>query len=158
MGYFSSFLISKTFIIPSLWHNWSYCSLVNILKHVIHMYNVFLIEPRDKTFGDKLAYIPNDDKQIYSSHKLISSVEKLDTTTLEPSKLNLIRVPKVYEPTNKITRSNNFSYRCKLIKKSKVSSIPALNLSFNCTKRPTAKETNISFLFSILGLEWHLQW
>ena len=83
------------------------------------MYNVFPIEPRDKTIGDKLTYIPNDDKQIYSSHKLISSVEKLDTTTLEPSKQNLIRVPRVYEPTNKIKWSNHFSYRCKLIKSQK---------------------------------------
>ena len=56
---------------------------------------VYLLFVRDKTMNDKLMYIPNNEIQNETSFV------KMDTTMLEPTNLNSIKVPKVLEPTHR---------------------------------------------------------
>ena len=55
---------------------------------------------------DKLMHIPYDEKQNY----LLSRLKLYWLKILEPTNENLIKVPKVFEPTNKKT----FEYQCNL--------------------------------------------
>ena len=49
----------------------------------------------DKTMGDILMYIPNDDTQNFSSVDYNQWLERLDTQINEPTNKNLIKVPEV---------------------------------------------------------------
>ena len=66
---------------------------------------------RDKTMDDKLIYIPNYDKQYYHFCRFDYLLKRLDTSSLEPINQNLIKVPKVLTPNNKITWLWIFGYQ-----------------------------------------------
>ena len=53
--------------------------------------------------ADKLMYIPNDDTQITPFVNYNKLFKRLDTKLNEPTNQNLIKFPKVVNPTNKIT-------------------------------------------------------
>ena len=55
---------------------------------------------KDKIKVDELMYLPNDDEQNYPSYKYKLFVEKFGHYYFEPIIWNLIKVPKLYEPTN----------------------------------------------------------
>ena len=50
---------------------------------------------------DNLLFIPNDNKQNYPFGRLTLLV---GTSSLEPTNQNAIKVPKVFEPMNKIIK------------------------------------------------------
>ena len=54
---------------------------------------------RDKTMVDKFIYNPNYDKQ----NHLFCRSKILVTNSLEPTNQDLIKEPKIFKPTNKIT-------------------------------------------------------
>ena len=53
--------------------------------------------------ADKLMYIPNEDIQNTLSVDYDQCLKPLDTQLNEPTNQNLIKVPKVVQPTNKKT-------------------------------------------------------
>ena len=67
---------------------------------------------KDKTMNVRLIYIPNDDKQNCPLCRL-----KINSSTIlvlnQPTKINLSKVPNVFELPNKITWLYNLGYQLK---------------------------------------------